>query len=179
MFCAHFIARRSSSMDRGANAGRNGQRFALLRTFWVPVVWLRGTTLYEARLFRIRHVDLSAAVRVQMTPNRIGGTYLEAEDCEGQKAGCHTLILGRSKVQHLSAEALERLSEALRRSPAGLAATVCAQLEGQAAYLRAGGFVGWSPLRRHTEWHLAGTGEWGQEQPLPGWRDPFGTCGTR
>lgn len=58
-----------------------------------------------------------------------------------------------------------------------MAGPVCSKLEEQAAYLREGGFIGWSPLRRHTEWHAGGIGEFGQEVPLPGSGDPFGTVG--
>lgn len=172
------VGRENGQLAMGQRrAGRSERRFVLLRTLWIPVAWLTGTTLYEVRLFRIRCVDLSAAVRVQLTANRIGGMYLEAEEREGRKAGCHTLILGRSKVQHLPAEALDRLSQALRQSPAAMAGPVCSKLEEQAAYLREGGFIGWSPLRRHTEWHAGGIGEFGQEVPLPGSGDPFGTVG--
>lgn len=162
-------------MTAHSRTGAQRPRLVLMRTLWVPVAWLRGTTLCEVRRLRIRRVDLTAAVTVQLTPNRVGGMYLEARDREGRAAGCHTLVLGRSAVRNVPAEGLDRLAAALRRSSAGMAPAVCSMLEAQAAYLREGGFIDWSPLRRHTEWHVGAIGEWGQDVPRPRSRDPFGT----
>jgi hypothetical protein len=141
-----------------ASAGAGTARVVLHRKLGVPVGWLRGTVLYERWWFRLRSIDLAAVWRVRLIPNYVGGMYLECEDPEGRKAGCHVLVIGLNSARHLSPDALERLVAALGKSSAPSAAGVCGRLQEQADYLRGGHTIWTSPMRTHSEWIPSGPG---------------------
>ena len=135
-------------MVRSARAGSG--RIVLHRKLGIPVGWLEGTVLFERWQFRLRSVDLADVWRVRLTPNRVGGMYLEGEDSLGRRAGCHVLVIGLNSARHLSPEALDRLVGSLRQSGAPSAAGVCGRLQEQADHLRSGRGIWSSPLRTHS-----------------------------
>ena len=157
------------------SGGAAGPRLVLYRKLGVPVGWLQGSLLFERWRFRLRSVDLAAVWRVRLTPNRIGGMYLEAEDGLGRRAGCHVLVIGPTAARHLSPEALDSLAAALAASAAPSAPGVCQRLAEQAEHLRGGGAVWTSPLRAHSEWIPGGVGSPQQEVALPHSRDAYAT----
>ena len=159
--------------EMASSAGAGEARVVLQRKLGVPVGWLRGTVLYERWWGRLRSVDLAAVWRVRLLPNRVGGMYLDAEDGEGRRAGCHVLVIGLNSERHLSPDALDRLVAALELSTAPSAEGVCRRLQEQAEHLRSGRGIWSSPLRTPSEWLPGGVGSRQPETGAPRPRDPF------